>query len=253
MRLSPSTSHVLILSLFQYRLLPRTASAFSFSSSSLLHGGGCGNKLPRSLLRPGHCSYTIKNYIIKMTSSTINREVEEEDPYIYLEDIESGESLDFAKSANAKCLSSLGDPKLSIDGGTYTRILAALDSDERIPYVSVLGYDDTTTTANDENGEMLLYNFWKDSKVSYILKCVCDDVIMHGGCNIMTPLNFFIPYPFILFLYSNRIQRVYGVRLHYHPTSRPIQYGVLSSTLISWPRRKTFLGYGRGIQPSHVH
>ena len=100
------------------------------------------------------------------------------------------ESLDFAKSANAKCLTSLGDPKLSIDGGTYTRILAALDSDERIPYVSALGYDDTTTTANDENGEMLLYNFWKDSKVSYILKCVCDDVIMHGGCNIMTPLNF---------------------------------------------------------------
>jgi prolyl oligopeptidase len=102
-----------------------------------------------------------------MTSSTINQEVEEEDTYIYLEDIESEESMEFAKSANAKCLSSLGDPKLSIDG-TYTRILAALNSDERIPYVSVLGYDDTTTTDNDENGEMLLYNFWKDSKVSYI-------------------------------------------------------------------------------------
>lgn len=121
-----------------------------------------------------------------MTSSTINQEVEEEDPYIYLEDIESEESMEFAKSANAKCLSSLGDPKLSIDG-TYTRILAALDSDERIPYVSVLGYDDTTTD-NDENGEMLLYNFWKDSKVSYIK--VRLRYYHAWWCNIMTPLNF---------------------------------------------------------------
>jgi len=131
-----------------------------------------------------------------MTSSTINQEVEEEDPYIYLEDIESEESMEFAKSANAKCLSSLGDPKLSIDG-TYTRILAALDSDERIPYVSVLGYDDTATTDNDEDGEMLLYNFWKDSKVSYI-KCV-RDIIMHGGLQYFDSSQFFIPYPFILF------------------------------------------------------
>ena len=115
---------------------------------------------------------------------------------------------------NKQVLSSLGDPKLSCTG-TYTRILAALDSNERIPYVSVLGYDDTTTDNDDDgnSGEMLLYNFWKDSK---------------------NPKGLWR-------------------KTHYHPTSRPIQFGVLSSTLINWPRGKIFLGYGRGIQPPHVH
>jgi prolyl oligopeptidase len=84
-----------------------------------------------------------------MTATTF-----EEDPYLYLEEVESPESLAFAKEANEKCLAALGDPS---ETETYKRVLAALTSDERIPHVSMMGY---------EEGEMLLYNFWRDAKVS---------------------------------------------------------------------------------------
>ena len=76
-----------------------------------------------------------------------------EDPYTWLEEVESPESIAFAESANAKCLAELGDPS---ETETYKRVLTALQSDERIPYVRMLGYD--------EAGDMLLYNFWRDSK-----------------------------------------------------------------------------------------
>ena len=33
-----------------------------------------------------------------------------DDPYLFLEEVESPESIAFAKSANEKCLSQLGDP-----------------------------------------------------------------------------------------------------------------------------------------------
>lgn len=79
-----------------------------------------------------------------------------EDPYIYLEEVESEESIAFAKMANEQCLAQLGDPSHT---DTYRRVLAALESDDRIPNVNLLGYDPTS-------GDMLLYNFWKDSKVS---------------------------------------------------------------------------------------
>ena len=78
---------------------------------------------------------------------------EEEDPYLWLEEVESPESIAFAKSANEKCLTKLGDPS---ETEIYERVLAALQSDERIPYVRMLGYDDKT-------GDMLLYNFWRDA------------------------------------------------------------------------------------------
>jgi len=77
-----------------------------------------------------------------------------EDPYIFLEEVESEESIAFAKSANEQCLRQLGDPS---DTETYQRVLAALESDDRIPHVRLLGYEEGT-------GDMLLYNFWKDSK-----------------------------------------------------------------------------------------
>eukprot|EP00584_Thalassiosira_punctigera_P008082 CAMPEP_0172541162 /NCGR_PEP_ID=MMETSP1067-20121228/12021_1 /TAXON_ID=265564 ORGANISM="Thalassiosira punctigera, Strain Tpunct2005C2" /NCGR_SAMPLE_ID=MMETSP1067 /ASSEMBLY_ACC=CAM_ASM_000444 /LENGTH=251 /DNA_ID=CAMNT_0013327147 /DNA_START=190 /DNA_END=942 /DNA_ORIENTATION=+ len=80
--------------------------------------------------------------------------VQEEDPYVFLEEVESEESIAFAKSANERCLSQLGDPS---DTDTYKRVLAALESDDRIPHVRLLGYEEGT-------GDMLLYNFWKDSK-----------------------------------------------------------------------------------------
>lgn len=77
----------------------------------------------------------------------------DEDPYLWLEEVESPESIAFAKSANEKCLTKLGDPS---ETEIYERVLAALQSDERIPYVRMLGYDDKT-------GDMLLYNFWRDA------------------------------------------------------------------------------------------
>lgn len=76
----------------------------------------------------------------------------EEDPYIWLEDVESEKSLAFAKSSNEACLKALGDPK---EGPTYDRVLAVLESKDRIPYASKLGSND--------KGEELLFNFWKDS------------------------------------------------------------------------------------------
>lgn len=82
--------------------------------------------------------------------------VEVEDPYIFLEEVESEESLQFAKDANEACLAALGDPTKS-ETGTYDRVLAVLESDDRIPFASRYGRDD--------DGNQVLYNFWKDSKV----------------------------------------------------------------------------------------
>jgi len=39
-----------------------------------------------------------------------------EDPYLWLEEVESEASLNFAKEANEKCLAELGDPKTSGTG-----------------------------------------------------------------------------------------------------------------------------------------
>jgi prolyl oligopeptidase len=80
-----------------------------------------------------------------------------DDPYIFLEEVESEKSLQFARDANDACLKALGDPTKS-ETGTYDRVLEVLESDDRIPYVSKYGRDD------DDNE--VLYNFWKDSKVS---------------------------------------------------------------------------------------
>ena len=83
-----------------------------------------------------------------------------DDPYTFLEEVESEESLQFAKDANEACLSVLGDPTTS-DTGTYEKVLKVLESDDRIPYVGKYGRDD------DDNE--VLYNFWKDSKVREIV------------------------------------------------------------------------------------
>jgi len=76
------------------------------------------------------------------------------DPYIWLEEVESEKSLEFAKSANEACLKQLGNPETSGDD-TYQRILNVLESNDRIPYVSQFG--------KNEQGEPVLFNFWKDS------------------------------------------------------------------------------------------
>jgi prolyl oligopeptidase len=77
------------------------------------------------------------------------------DPYLWLEDVESEASLNFAKEANMKCLADLGDPKNS-ETGTYQKVLDVLESDERIAYARKYGVDD--------DGESIMFNTWKDSK-----------------------------------------------------------------------------------------
>jgi prolyl oligopeptidase len=76
-----------------------------------------------------------------------------EDAYIWLEDVEAKECLDFARDSNDKCLTALGDPK---EGPSYQRILEVLESKDRIPHVSNMGYDLA--------GNRLLFNFWKDEQ-----------------------------------------------------------------------------------------
>ena len=80
-----------------------------------------------------------------------------EDPYLWLEQVESEEALNFAKETNANCLAALGDPTTS-GTSTYQSILQILESNDRIPHVSKYGTD----PLNKE--EDVLYNFWKDGQ-----------------------------------------------------------------------------------------
>jgi len=69
-----------------------------------------------------------------------------DDPRLWLEDVEGTAALNWVKDKNADALHHLGAPA---ESPTYKRILAILDSKEKIPYVGrVL------------NG--LYYNFWQD-------------------------------------------------------------------------------------------
>jgi prolyl oligopeptidase PreP (S9A serine peptidase family) len=80
----------------------------------------------------------------------------EDDPYVDLEEAESDKAMEFALMANKMCLKALGDPTTS-NSTQYSRILSSLESDERIPFVSKMG--------KDSNGDDMLYNLWKDTKV----------------------------------------------------------------------------------------
>ncbi len=132
---------VVTAALFFARAIPATA-AFAASTPS------------RSLFLNSH-----RKIMTASAATTMNQNNGDyDDPYIYLEEVESEKSIAFAKMANEQCLSRLGDPSHT---DTYRRVLAALESDERIPHVKLLGYD-------PESGDMLLYNFWKDSKVNNI-------------------------------------------------------------------------------------
>jgi prolyl oligopeptidase len=111
------------------------------------------------------------------------------DPYIWLEDIESEESLNFARAANEDCLSKLGNPEeqqqqptaessggAAVDGQqrSYERILKVLESDDRIPHVSKYGNIAGAATGSSGSGgaeeeeesgaDAILYNFWKDAQ-----------------------------------------------------------------------------------------
>jgi len=114
-----------------------------------------------SLLLPFVCSFITAFANFKPRAfapskySLVEMSKDMEDPYIFLEDVESDESLQFARDANDACLNTLGDPTKSRTG-TYDRVLAVLESDDRIPHVTKYG--------NDDNGEQVLFNIWKDAK-----------------------------------------------------------------------------------------
>lgn len=71
------------------------------------------------------------------------------DPHKWLEDVLGQAQLDWVKERNAECISTLGDPK---DFDVYKRILAILDSKEKIPRAYRVGGKDGK----------YLYNFWQD-------------------------------------------------------------------------------------------
>src|ERR1700749_2632735 len=72
---------------------------------------------------------------------------DDEDPHRYLEDVEGGRSLDWAKAQNA-----ISTKELEGDAGyqpLYDRLLAIYDSKERIPGITKIG--------------AWYYNFWRDA------------------------------------------------------------------------------------------
>ena len=81
------------------------------------------------------------------------------DAYRYLEDVDSEESLKFAKEQNEKCLEMLGDPEKS---DIYSKVLKVLQNNDRIPYVTAYGMTMSSSTASAE--DKLMYNFWRDEK-----------------------------------------------------------------------------------------
>eukprot|EP00566_Odontella_aurita_P004902 CAMPEP_0113532710 /NCGR_PEP_ID=MMETSP0015_2-20120614/4208_1 /TAXON_ID=2838 /ORGANISM="Odontella" /LENGTH=760 /DNA_ID=CAMNT_0000431697 /DNA_START=111 /DNA_END=2393 /DNA_ORIENTATION=- /assembly_acc=CAM_ASM_000160 len=70
------------------------------------------------------------------------------DPHKFLEDVLGDKSLDWVKARNKECISALGDPTAT---ERYRRILAILDSKDKIPSVRQIG-------------DGYLYNFWQDEK-----------------------------------------------------------------------------------------
>ena len=80
----------------------------------------------------------------------------DDDPYLWLENVDSTESLDWCRAANEACLKHWGHPEQT---ETYARILQVLQSDDRIPHVTQYGRD-----PKSDRNEPVLYNFWKDAK-----------------------------------------------------------------------------------------
>ena len=71
----------------------------------------------------------------------------DEDPYLWLEDVEGAKALDWVKARNADSQKTLeADPSFK---PLYDRLLAINNSNERIPYITKIG--------------TRFYNFWKDA------------------------------------------------------------------------------------------
>jgi len=157
----------------QYSTALRSFLLLSLSRSKAFSSPHRTNKVGKSFAFPANSNNNSRNtFVTKQSSTLLNmaattsktrvlpyESIDQEDPYVFLEEVESEESLNFAKSVNSACLEALGDPKTS-GTGTYEKVLAILESDDRIPYVRKYG--------NNDDGDDVLFNLWKDGKVSHI-------------------------------------------------------------------------------------
>lgn len=120
--------------------------------------GSGGGALKTKLFTPTislRCQYTMTAVTTNGATAVVGDNVDEQDPYRALEELEGEAAQEFVRFSNQMCLVGLGDPTQS---ETYPRILKALQADDRLPLVSQLGVNTTT-------GEPELYNLWKDKKV----------------------------------------------------------------------------------------
>jgi hypothetical protein len=121
---TPPPSRLVLLNLIQ--LLRPTSS---FPPSTLQGFAFAGARTFAAVSSPAfsRCG-SIPTHGHKMTTTKDSNVLDVDDPYIFLEEVESEESIAFAKLANEKCLAQLGDPSHT---DTYKRVLAALESDDR--------------------------------------------------------------------------------------------------------------------------
>lgn len=126
------------------------------------------------------------------------------DPYANLEEADGDSAIEFALAANKMCLRALGDPTKS-SSSEYSRILSSLESDERIPFVSKMG--------KDKDGNDVLYNLWKDTKVSIFVW----DADQKSFQQDLTP-------HLLLFLIV-RIGKACGEKQQWHPMKPQTQVG----------------------------
>ena len=68
-----------------------------------------------------------------------------EDPHKFLEDVLGEEPMAWVKERNAACIAALGDPT---ETERYRRILAILDSKDKIPGINQIG-DESTNVGSD--------------------------------------------------------------------------------------------------------
>lgn len=129
---------------------------------SLLYLSLIQRPLSLTAFTPGYFASAARSPVLIPTTNTcksftaqrlMTTDTSVEDPYVWLEDVESEKSLDFARAANKKCLDALGDPKA---GPTYDSILKVLESEDRIAYASCQGRD------TNQSDQRIYFNFWKD-------------------------------------------------------------------------------------------
>mmetsp|Transcript_13161 Transcript_13161/g.15472 ORF Transcript_13161/g.15472 Transcript_13161/m.15472 type:complete len:794 (-) Transcript_13161:66-2447(-) len=88
---------------------------------------------------------------LAMTTSASTSANPSLDPHKFLENVLGPESLEWVESQNSACLSKFGEPTQTED---YKRLLAIMDSKDKIPSVAQIG----------SPSDGYYYNFWQDDK-----------------------------------------------------------------------------------------